>query len=280
MQPLTTARIQVLAGAVLLSTGGAAIKLCQMSAWQVASFRSLAGALAVLLLARPAWRALDGRAWLVGAALASSMIVFTLANKLTTAANAIFLQSAAPLYVLLLAPPLLGERFVRRDLGVMAVIAVGLLLLVAGEQAASASAPDPVRGNLVAAIGGLAWALTLLGFRWVGRDGGDRGAMLLAGNLIAGALCLPLALPLLQASAADWAVIAWLGIFQIAVAYLLVSAGLRHLTAFEGVLLMLLEPVLNPVWAALIQGEAPGLLPLAGGAVILAATTWRSLRAP
>jgi drug/metabolite transporter (DMT)-like permease len=155
-----------------------------------------------------------------------------------------------------------------------------VLLLVAGAQAASASAPDPVRGNLVAAVGGLAWALTLLGFRWVGRDGGDRGAMLLAGNLIAGALCLPLALPLLQASATDWAVIAWLGVFQIAVAYLLVSAGLRHLTAFEGVLLMLLEPVLNPVWAALIQGELPGLLPLAGGAVILAATTWRSLRTP
>jgi drug/metabolite transporter, DME family len=136
-----------------------------------------------------------------------------------------------------------------------------------------------VRGNLVAALGGLAWALTLLGFRWVGRDGGDRGAMLLAGNLLAGVLCLPLALPLLQASATDWAVIAWLGIFQIAVAYLLVSAGLRHLTAFEGVLLMLLEPVLNPVWAALVQGELPGPLPLAGGAVILAATTWRSLRA-
>ena len=71
--------------------------------------------------------------------------------------------------------------------------------------------------------------------------------------------------------------IVYLGVFQIVGAYLLLSAGLRHLTALEGMLLLLLEPVLNPVWAALVQGEVPGALSLAGGAVILGATVWKTV---
>ena len=101
--------------------------------------------------------------------------------------------------------------------------------------------------------------------------------MLLIGNLIAFAICLPLALPVVAASATDWLLIVYLGVFQIVGAYLLLSAGLRHLTALEGMLLLLLEPVLNPVWAALVQGEVPGALSLAGGAVILGATVWKTV---
>jgi drug/metabolite transporter (DMT)-like permease len=270
-------RVLVLLAAVLLSTGGAAIKLCSLNGWQVASFRSAVAVLAVLVLARPARRDFDRRVWMVGAAFAATLIVFAVANKLTTAANAIFLQSTAPLYILLLAPSLLGEHFQRRDLGVMIAMAVGMTLFFVGEQPSFASAPEPVRGNLVAALSGLTWALTVLGLRWLSRAGSGPGAMLLIGNLIAFAVCLPLALPVVAASATDWLLIAYLGVFQIVVAYLLISAGLRHLTALEGMLLLLLEPVLNPVWAALVQGEVPGALSLAGGAVILGATVWKTV---
>jgi len=270
-------RVLVLLAAVLLSTGGAAIKLCSLSGWQVASFRSAVAVLAVLVLARPARRDFDRRVVLVGAAFAATLIVFAVANKLTTAANAIFLQSAAPLYILLLAPSLLGEHFQRRDLGVMIAMAGGMALFFVGEQPSFASAPEPVRGNLVAALSGLTWALTVLGLRWLSRAGSGPGAMLLFGNLIAFAVCLPLALPVVAASLMDWVLIVYLGVFQIVGAYLLLSAGLRHLTALEGMLLLLLEPVLNPVWAALVQGEVPGALSLAGGAVILGATVWKTV---
>jgi len=270
-------RVLVLLAAVLLSTGGAAIKLCSLSGWQVASFRSAVAVLAVLVLARPARRDFDGRVVLVGAAFAATLIVFAVANKLTTAANAIFLQSAAPLYILLLAPSLLGEHFQRRDLGVMIAMAGGMALFFVGEQPSFASAPEPVRGNLVAALSGLTWALTVLGLRWLSRAGSGPGAMLLFGNLIAFAVCLPLALPVVAASLMDWVLIVYLGVFQIVGAYLLLSAGLRHLTALEGMLLLLLEPVLNPVWAALVQGEVPGALSLAGGGVILGATVWKTV---
>ena len=82
---------------------------------------------------------------------------------------------------------------------------------------------------------------------------------------------------LAAAAVGDWALIAYLGVFQIVAAYLLVSAGLRHLTALEGMLLLLIEPVLNPVWAALVEGEVPGALSLVGGAVILGATVWKTV---
>src|SRR2546425_10171933 len=110
-------RIEILAAAALFSTGGAAIKACSWSGWQVASFRSGIAALAVLVMLPAARRLPSGRALAVGAAYATTMILFVRANKLTSAADAIFLQSTAPLYVLLLAPLLLRERARPRDLG-------------------------------------------------------------------------------------------------------------------------------------------------------------------
>ncbi len=269
------ARLFLLAGALCFSTGGAAIKFCSLTGWQIASFRSGVAVLALLALAPAGSRRIGRRDWVVGAALAATLIAFVVANKLTTAANVIFLQSTAPLYLLVLAPWLLGEPLRRRDLGVMLAIAIGMALFFVGEQPASHSAPDPLRGNLIAAASGLSFALTLIGLRWVSRSGAARSGTLIAGNLITCVACLPLALPLVGAGLADWLVIAWLGVVQIGLAYLLVTAGLQAVPAFEAALLLLLEPVLNPVWAALVQGEIPSGWALAGGAVILGASLGR-----
>jgi drug/metabolite transporter (DMT)-like permease len=278
MSQTTRARLLLLAAAVLFSTGGAVIKWCAMTSWQVASFRSGVAALALLVLLPVTRRDLDGRALLVGAAYAATMILFVLGNKLTTAANTIFLQSTAPLYVLLLGPRLLGEANRKSDLAVMAAIAVGLGFFFVSQQPSLASAPDPLRGNLIAALGGPAWALTVLGLRWVSRDPSRTpGATLVAGNVITFLVCLPLALPVAGARPADWLLILYLGVFQIAAAYVLVSAGLRQVTALTAVLLLLLEPVLNPIWAALLHGERPGGWSLLGGAVILAATVGKTV---
>jgi DME family drug/metabolite transporter len=265
----------LLAGALCFSTGGAAIKFCSLSGWQVASFRSGVAVLALLALAPMGARMPAARDWVVGAALAATLIAFVVANKLTTAANVIFLQSTAPLYLLVLAPRLLGEPLRRRDLGVMLAIAGGMALFFVGEQPSTQSAPDPLRGNLIAAASGLSFALTLIGLRWVSRSGGSRSGMLIAGNAITFLVCLPLALPVSGAGVADWLVIAWLGVVQIGLAYLLVTAGLQAVPAFEAALLLLLEPVLNPVWAALVQGEIPSGWALLGGAVILGASLWQ-----
>lgn len=279
MNPATRARFSLLAAAALMSTGGAAIKLCTLSSWQVASFRSGIAALTLLWLMPVTRREFDRHALLGGAAYAATMILFVLANKLTTSANAIFLQSTAPLYILLLAPWLLGEPTRRADLLVMAAMAVGLGLFFVGEQPAFATAPQPLQGNLIAAVDGITWALTVMALRWSSRDAAvSSGAMLLTGNLIAFLVCLPLAVPIESVSGLDASVIVYLGAAQIALAYVFASAGLRRVTALEGMLLLLFEPVLNPLWAALVHGERPGMWALLGGAIVLAATVTNALR--
>ena len=92
----TVPRLQLLATAVLFSTGGAAIKASALSTWQVASFRSGIAALVLLVALPSARRFWTRRSLLVGLAYAATTILYVAANKLTTAANAIFLQSTAP----------------------------------------------------------------------------------------------------------------------------------------------------------------------------------------
>ncbi len=274
----TSDRLMILAAALLFSTGGAAVKACSLTAWQVASFRSGIAAVTLFLVLPAVRRGWGWRTWLVGTAYAGTMISYVLANKLTTAANAIFLQSTAPLYILLLSPVLLKEPIRRRDVIFMSVLAVGMSFFFVGSQPDSVTAPDPMRGNIVAAATGLFWALTILGLRWLGRARDDRdtgstaASAVACGNLIAFLAALPFAFPLGPTSPTDWAVVGFLGVFQIALAYVFMVSGMRRVGAFEGSLLLLLEPILCPLWAWLVHGEEPTLWAGFGGAVIISAT--------
>lgn len=283
MSPRAAARGQLLLAALLFSTGGAAIKAVSLGGWQIASFRSGIAALTVLLLIPRARRGWNARVLGVSVAYATTLILFVLANRLTTAANTIFLQSTAPLYILLLGPWLLREPVRRRDVGFMALVGAGMLLFFVGAQVPSATAPDPLRGNLLAAASGISWAFTVMGLRWLGSSGeGDAAVATVAlGNLLAFGACLPFALPLRGASAMDWGIVLYLGVFQIALAYWFVTRGIRHVGALEAALLLLAEPALNPVWAWAVHGERPGSWAVAGGALILGTTllkTWWDAR--
>jgi drug/metabolite transporter (DMT)-like permease len=266
------ARLALLLTALLFSTGGAAVKACGLGSWQVATFRS-AFAVVALLIALPSTRT----RWtlpvcLVGAAQAATMILFVSATKLTTAANAIFLQSTAPLYVLVLAPLVLREPVRRTDVVFLVAFLVGLCTIFFGDAPSTATAPNPALGNVLAVASGVTWALTVVGFRFNAREGAAFGATLLAGNVIVTLVGLPMALPVGPATATDWTIVASLGVFQIGLSYALLSIAMREVPALEASLLMLVEPALNPVWAWLVHGERVGAGTLAGGAMILATT--------
>jgi drug/metabolite transporter (DMT)-like permease len=227
-----------------------------------------------LWLALPAWR----RFWrlrtlAVGAAYAATMLFYVLANKHTTAANAIFLQSTAPMYLLFLGPLLLRERVQRADIALTVAIAGGMTLFFIGIEPPQRTAPDPVTGNVFGACAGASWALTILGMRWLGRRDDDAvaGSAVIAGNLLAAAFALPLALPAAP-GAVDLGLVLYLGVFQIGLAYVALSRGIGGVPALEASLLLLLEPVLNAIWAWGIHGERPGPWALTGCLVILAAT--------
>lgn len=272
-------RLQVLIAAVLFSTAGVVVKATSLTSWQIAGFRSAVTAVFLLLVARihlrPTWRTLG-----VGLIIAVTFITFIVANKLTTSAHAVFLQAAAPLYLVLLGPWLLGERMHASDVPFLVVVGLGLVLLFAGSVTPSSTAPQPLLGNLVAAASGVTWALVLVGVRYISRDDGLRGAMTATfyGNVLAFLLCAPLAFPVVGAGSVDWLVIGYLGCFQLGLAYVMLTRGIGQLPALEASLLLLLEPALNPLWTFLAHGETPGLLGSLGGGLVLVATTARAWR--
>lgn len=280
-------RYLVLAAALLFSTGGAAIKACTLGPWQVAGFRSGIAGLALWLLLPAARRGWTWRTFLTGLFYAATLILFVAANKLTTSANAIFLQSTAPLYLLFLGPLVLREPVRRSDIVVMAAVGAGMALLFSGTPATAATAPNPPLGNLLAALSGFTWACTIAGLRLAGRgihrDGEDPGAAtVVVGNFIAFLACLPLALPAAPA-ALDVAVIAYLGLFQVGLAYVFLTRSLRSVPGLEASTLLLAEPVFNPVWSWAVHGENPGFQAVAGGLVIVLAAlggAWWSQRNP
>jgi len=280
---VNAARLQIVAAALLFSTGGAAIKATSFDGLSggiaVACFRSGVAAIAIALFLPRSRRNWSWRTILVGATFAVTLILFVAANKLTTSANTIFLQSSAPLWIALVAPILLRERVGRVDVIFMGVLGAGLALFFVDAPDPVRTAPQPLLGNLLAVISGVGWAGTVMGLRWLGRrDGTDAAAAAtVAGNLIACLLCLPLAIgPAAGAVADDWLLIAYLGVIQIGLAYVFVTKAMPHLRALEVSLLLYVEPALNPVWSWLVHGETVGPLSIGGGLVILGATAARS----
>ena len=277
MESLTLARSRwfILGAAALFSTGGAAIKGTALTAFQVAGFRSAVAALALALLLPAARRGFGWDLLPAAFAYAGTLVCFVLATKLTTSAAAIFLQSTAPIWILLLAPMLLGEKIRLADLPAVGLAAVGLGLVFLGSRDPVATAPRPDLGNLLALASGLFYALLMITMRRLSRDspaGNDRSLpATVLGNGLAFVATLPLAFPVAAVRTADIAAILYLGVIQIGLAYWLFSKGLKRLPALEVSLLVLLEPVLNPLWTWLTAGERPTALASAGGAIMIVA---------
>jgi drug/metabolite transporter, DME family len=274
-------RLLALSAAALFSTGGTAIKACAFDGVVVASMRCAFAAAAIAVFLPETRRGLAWRVLPVAAAYASQSVLFATSNKLTTAASAIFLQSASPLYVLALSPWLLGEKVRGRDGAFLALLAAGMAMFFVGVEPRSETATSPFVGDLLAAASGVGWALTVIGLRWLGRGDGDVGhaAMqaTLLGNVIACLVTLPWALPLPVGTARDWGLVVFLGVVQIGLAYFCLARAARRVPALELSLLLLLEPMLSSLWAWWFHGEPLGPWSMAGAATILAATIGRSL---
>ena len=272
-----TPRSKIVLAAVLFSTGGAAIKWCGFDGWQLAGLRGGIAFITMLVLIPEARRGWSWRTTLVGCAYAATTLLYVQANKHTTAASAIFLQSTSPLFILVLAPWLLGEHATRRDLLQMAMMGLGLGLFFSGLDQPSATAPDPLLGNILAGTCAVTWAFTVIGYRWIVARGGSVATAAASGSLTACLVALVVAFPWSTGRSVDWAVVVFLGVCQLGVPYVFMVRAIPRLRALEVALFMLIEPVLNPVWAWLVHGERPGPATFVGGVVILGATLVRSV---
>jgi DME family drug/metabolite transporter len=277
-QTLRSARLFVLGTAFLFSTGGAAIKGTTLSALQVAGFRSAVAALTLWVLLPAARRGYGWNLLPAAIAYAGTLMGFVAATKLTTSAAAIFLQSTAPIWVLVLSPVLLGERIHRAEFPLVGAASLGLVLVFVGSRDASVTAPDPVLGNALGLASGVFFALLMITMRRLARHTEDDRSMAatVLGNALAFFLCLPFALPVVNVETIDVLAIGYLGVVQIGLAYWLFIRGLRTLPALEVSLLVLLEPILNPIWTWLLHDERPSLLAFMGGTVMLASLAARA----
>lgn len=271
--------------ALLWSSGGLCIKLIELGPMAITGARSALAA-AVLVLALRLSRGRDGegrarfrfsRAELCGAAGYAGLLVSNVAaTKLTTAANAILLAYTAPVYVALLAPRLLGEPTRRGDwLFVLATLA-GMVLFFLDRLS-----PGGLTGNLLAVGTGLSYAAFTLSLR--SQKEASPLRCILLGHLLTAAAGLPfLAADLARGLWPDTASLLgllYLGVAQQGVSLLLYAWCIRRLYALEAILVMTLEPILNPVWVAVGYGERPGPWALAGGAMVLCAVTLRGAAA-
>ena len=259
-----------MAAALLWSTGGLAIKLVPLPALGVAFWRSFVSALFLVAVFRPT-RARWRHASVVTSLIYALMILsFVSATKMTTAANAIFLQYTGPLYVLAFAPFLLKERFRRADAVAVAIALSGMSLFFVGRLD-----PGALAGNLMAVVAGFFFGLVILFLR---RDAaGDAIPSVIAGNFLAAALAFPFALSHLALDGRGVLLILFLGIVQLGVSYVLFLRGLAVVPAAEASLLGMLEPMFNPLWAFLGLGEKPSAWALLGGAIVLSAVAGRTV---
>lgn len=212
----------------------------------------------------------------IGGALAylAAQSLFVISTQLTSAANAIFLQYTAPVYVAVFGIWYLGERARAVDWWTMGLIFIGMLLFFGDDLTTKG-----YWGNILAIINGVAFAWLIL-FMRKEKDGSPETTTLLGNGLSA-----LVGLPFIFASwgahtvpnSQGWAILLFLGIFQLGIPYLLYSRAIRGLNAVEAVLIQTIEPILNPLWVFWVVGETPGPWALAGGAVVLGAVTFRAL---
>jgi drug/metabolite transporter (DMT)-like permease len=270
------APLRILAVGALFSLGGALIKACRFPGLQSAGMRAAIAALTLFLLLPEARRLPSRRTLLLLPAYFGATCLFVVANTFTTAANAIFLQAAYPLWVTVFGPALLHERPRRIDLIVLAAILCGMLLFFVAPTEQSATAPDPRLGDVLAIVSGVCYGLLLVGFRWLGRAGaGEQCAAVAWGNLFTAPTALALApvfgQELVAGDATSWLSITVLGVFQVGCAYALLVRAIPHVPAVQASVLLMIEPALSPVITFLAHGERPHALAIGGGVVIVAA---------
>jgi drug/metabolite transporter (DMT)-like permease len=260
----------IAAAALLWSTGGMGIKFLDEPPLKIAFYRSATAAVALFALFRPRiWRWTP--AFLIGiASYAACLTTFVLATKWTSAANAIFLQYCGVVWVLLLAPLVLGEPFQRRDGAAVAIAFAGMLLFFVGR-----FETRDYRGEIAALASSVCFATLVLALRRERGSGAE--AVITYGNVLAAVALFPAVRGELAVTPLSGIVLTLLGVVQIAGAYALFVSGLKHVTATEASLVGMLEPVANPIWVFLFLGERPAALSLLGGAIVLGAIGWRTL---
>lgn len=265
--------VYVAVAAVLWSTAGFAIKSVPWHPVAIAGIRSGIAALVLLVywqLQHQALPPLPSKRKLFGAInYVVLVLLFIGANKLTTSANAILLQFTSPVWVVIFAALFLKEKVYKKDIVTIVVVLLGMGLFFVGELSFGG-----LLGNVFSILSGVAMAIMVVSLKGV--QTGSPLEIVFWGNVFAFSVGIPF-YGSLEWSTASFLAIGFLGVFQLGFSYIFFAKGIKHVSALEGILIPVLEPLLNPVWVFIFIGEKPTLYALIGGAIVLSAVLVRSL---
>jgi drug/metabolite transporter (DMT)-like permease len=258
----------MIATALMWSLGGVLIKSVEWNPMAISGARS--GIAAIVLLAAVRRPKFTWSFPQVGGAVAyvGTVSLFAIANKLTTAANAILLQYTSPIWIALLGAAFLGERATWADWLAITTVMVGMALFFADDLTQAS-----FLGTIIAIASGFCFGCLTLFLRKQ-KDGSPLETVIL-GNILTALISIPFMLGSSPGSR-GWLLLAVTGIFQLGLPYLLYTTAIKHITALDAILIATIEPILNPVWVLLAIGERPGPWALVGGAVVLLSVTVRS----
>lgn len=260
----------VILAAILLSTGGVLLKFVDMNPLAIASARGFFSTTIVwLYLKKPDFTLTKPK--LIGAISYAGMITgFIVANKLTTAANAIVLQFTAPIWVAILSFLVLKERLKLYDLISILLVSAGMFLFFMDDVSGGNQL-----GNIVAILSGVALAGSTIAMKLQEED--STVEITLMGHILTTIVCFPFLVQEANLTLQNIIVIAILGIFQLGIAYILFAIAIKYISALESILIMFLEPILNPIWVFIVVGERPSVLALIGGLIVISTVAIRSI---
>lgn len=260
--------LYVLAAAILWSTGGLFIKWVGLSGLALSCWRSFFAVLTVAFFTRHEGFRVNSVTAVASVLYAVLLILFVLATKETTAANAIFLQYTAPVYLLVLEPVVYKEKFRSRDLITVLICLGGMALFFVGQLR-----PQDVAGNLMALASGLCFAIYFLLLRHPRSREVNRASSVIYGNALAVLITAPWGIAAVDSiTRYDLVGVVYLGVVQLGISYMLFTTGMSHgVRSLDAGIVCYVEPLLNPVWVFLVLGERPSSWALLGGAIIVAA---------
>lgn len=271
----------VLLAVLLWSTGGLFIKSTTVDAFTVNLGRSLFAAITVAVFTYKKGLKLDRFTLLTSFLYAGTLSCFVYATKTTTAANAIFLQYTAPIYILILSPFILKEKFRFSDLITVVFCLGGMsLFFLESPSAENKLATDIFIGNIAALFSGVFFGLYFILLRHPrSLENKNPALSVFYGNILIVIFMFPLLLQNPPAPTGnDFLAIVFLGVFQIGIAYILFTKGISQgVRSLDASIIGFIEPLLNPVWVFLIIGEKPSKWAIIGGIVIIAAVIFHTI---
>ncbi len=250
--------------AVMWSTAGVLIKNVRANPIVISGIRSVVAFVVILPFIRR--RDLTFSAVQIAGAVfyAINMLAFVASTTLTTAANAIVLQYTAPIYVALFGYCFLKERTSAAEWLMVAAAVAGVGMFFLDELTLGG-----LWGNILGILTGVSFAFSILCFRKQ-KDGSPLGSIFL-GNALTASVAAPFIFRSIPSDKPSWTALLVLGVVQLGLPYVFYAWSIKRLTALEGIMIPVIEPILNPIWVWFFIGEVPGRWALPGGLIVVCA---------